>query len=664
VSTEPVDEVGRLFGEATQAHGRGDVERAEGIYRQVLQREAHHPGALLNLGILAQQQGRAEEALHWLTRADKASPRNSIILNTLGNTFRALGRSDQAVSAYRSALAEQPGNVNTLCNLASQLEDRGELSQAEECFRKAVELEPADVGAWLGLGATILVQNKGDEALRCLRRAMELAPGNVAVRIRCGSLLYETNRYNHALEIFENVVAEHPDHMAAHDGIYKSYVKLGRGTDAVDACRTAIAHNPSSETLYCNLGLALLQKGDLKEAIAACEKAIGLNGDFAGAYNCLGLVQMSGGDSEAAAKSFQKALSLDPENMAYSFNFSRVRRFSDADRSEIDRIETLLERRQSSGNDCADLHFALGKIYDDCEIYTKAFEHYVEANRSVSKRVRFHGQKFQGWCSRLHEVFTPEFFRSRGETGDPSTRPIFIVGMPRSGTTLVEQIIASHPQVHGAGELMKVNAIIDNMEARHGGPGSYPDCMRTIDDDALTLHSREYLEFVSALNAEATHVTDKLPENFFHLGFIAMLLPNAHIVHCRRDAMDVCLSNFTQRFFQGHNYSYDLGDIATYYLEYEKVMAHWRKVLPKTILEIDYESLINDQEGATRKLISFCRLPWDDRCLAFHQTKRAVNTASDWQVRRPIYRSSMKRWKNYEPYLDELEAKLGYVENE
>jgi tetratricopeptide (TPR) repeat protein len=532
------------------------------------------------------------------------------------------------------------------------------MERAARTYREVLQRENRHVGARLGLGAALLAQGKGDEAMQSFRQAIQLDPGNVEVHMRCATLLLEMNRSNHALEIFERVVAEHPDNPAAHDGVFRTYLKLGRGADAAASCRKAIARFPSSEALHCNLALALVQTGALEEAIESCQAAIRLNEQSARAYNCLGLVQMSKGDAGAASKSFEQSAALDPGNTAPYLNIAHARRFGETDRAEIDRVEALLDQHRSAGLDCADLHFALGKMHDDCGSYDKAFEHFSVANRSVARHVRFQGEKFKAWCSRLHKVFTPEFFRDHGDAGNASQRPIFIVGMPRSGTTLVEQILASHPDVHGAGELMKINEIVDNMEAKHGSPGSYPECIRDFDSGALSSFSQQYLDHIASLNSDAAHVTDKLPENMFHLGFIATLLPNARIIYCRRDPMDVCLSNFTQRFFQGHNYSYCLDDIATYYHEHDRIMSHWLEVLPIEIFEIDYETLVGDQETISKRLVSHCRLPWNDRCLAFHETKRAVNTASDWQVRRPIYRNSVRRWKNYAPYLAGLEERL------
>jgi hypothetical protein len=279
------------------------------------------------------------------------------------------------------------------------------------------------------------------------------------------------------------------------------------------------------------------------------------------------------------------------------------------------------------------------------------------------KRVRFEAEQYRRWSSKPLDVFTPAYFEEHAGLGAPSERPVFIVGMPRSGTTLVEQILASHPQVYGADELTTIFDIVCALEQRSAGNAAYPDNIAALDASALHWGARQYLDHLQTIDSQAARVTDKMPTNFFHLGLIAVMLPGARIIHCRRDAMDVCLSNFVQMFAEGHYYSYDLSDTAIYYRGYEQVMSHWREVLPTRIFDVQYEELVEDPERISRALVDYIGLDWDERCLAFHQTERAVRTASNWQVRQPIYKTARKRWRNYEKYLTELKTDLGYVED-
>ena len=451
--------------------------------------------------------------------------------------------------------------------------------------------------------------------------------------------------------------------MAAHSTLSKACIRLHRTSAAIELCRKAIAEDADFTDAYCNLGLALRQARDLPGAIEAFHTAIRIEPEFAEAHNNLGIVYMDGGDMERAMDCFREALRLDPRMAASSMNMSRARRFGELDLPEISRIEGLVEAGDVSDEGKINLHFALGKMFDDCARYDQAFEHFCEANRYKRARVRFDADHYRRWFAKFRDVFTPAYFEEHSGLGDTSERPVFIVGMPRSGTTLVEQILASHPQVYGADELTTIFDIVCVLEQRSAGDGTYPDCIASLDRSALPWGARQYLDNLQALDSQAARVTDKMPTNFFHLGLIAAMLPGARIIHCRRDAMDVCLSNFVQLFAEGHYYSYDLSDTATYYRGYEQVMSHWREVLPTRIFDVQYEELVEDPERISRALVDYIGLDWDERCLAFHQTERAVRTASNWQVRQPIYKTARKRWKNYEQHLTELKSDLGYVED-
>ena len=243
-------------------------------------------------------------------------------------------------------------------------------------------------------------------------------------------------------------------------------------------------------------------------------------------------------------------------------------------------------------------------------------------------------------------------------SGDPSTRPVFVIGMIRSGTSLVEQILASHSDVYGAGELLEITKLASNLPQALDSSLEYPECIRQLDAGRIASSATGYLRYLAGRDDRAARVVDKLPTNFLHLGLIAILLPNAHIVHCRREALDVCLSIYFQRFAQGHFYAYDFDDIAAYYAEYERLMAHWKKVLPVEILDIQYEDLLDDLEGESRRMLDYCGLDWQEACLAFHRSQRPVRTASSWQVRQPLYRTAVARWRKFEPHLDELKRAL------
>jgi len=302
--------------------------------------------------------------------------------------------------------------------------------------------------------------------------------------------------------------------------------------------------------------------------------------------------------------------------------------------------------------------FALGKLYDDCSEYDKAFEHYAIGNALKRRSIDFDADEHTAWVDRVLDTFTEEFFRVHANEGNQSTRPVFIIGMIRSGTSLVEQILASHSCVYGAGELLEIPGLVRDLPDILQTQGTYPECIRRLDSRAIRVASERYLQALAGRDDQALRVIDKLPTNFLYLGLIAVMFPNAHIVHCRREPLDTCLSIYFQRFSQGHHYAYDFEDIAAYYAEYERLMRHWKKVLPVKILDVSYARLVDDLEAETRRMLGFCDLQWEETCLAFHRSARSVRTASSWQVRQPLYRTAQARWKHYGAHLEGLRKAL------
>ncbi len=688
--------VNALYNLAGLLHERGSHIESEACYRRVVALEPTDVGAWMGLGMTLLDRGREEDALPCFERAVALRPEDPVCQYNLGNALRTVDRMDDAARAFQRAIAISPEYAEAHHNLgmvlgsfgdtdgaesefrealhyrpdypvacvslAGILHERGDYVGAESLCRTALATDPDEVRALRLLGLALRAQERHQEALQTLQRAITVDPGDIDARLCVGELLLEFDRWSEAAEVLEKIIAEHPLNAAAHSALSKAYTRAHRTAAAIEACRKAIAVDADFADAHCNLGLALRKLGDTAGAIEALETAIRIEPDFAEAYNNLGLVYVDAGDMQRGMESFRKALELDPGMAASSLNMSRARRFDEGDLPEISRIEALLEDDGLADEVRMNLHFALGKMFDDCGHYDQAFAHFVQANRYKRKHVRFDAEHYGHWSGKFLEVFTRDYFEEHAELGEPSERPVFIVGMPRSGTTLVEQILASHPLVHGADELTTIYDTVSVLEKRVANGAAYPDMVVQLDAAAIEWGAKRYLEKLDSIDTEAARVTDKMPTNFFHLGMIAVMLPRARVIHCRRDAMDVCLSNFVQLFAEGHYYSYDLSDIAAYYRGYERIMSHWREVLPIRMYEVQYEELINDQERISRELLDYIGLDWDDRCLAFYETKRAVRTASNWQVRQPIYKSAQKRWKNYEKNLTQLKSDLQYEE--
>jgi len=312
--------------------------------------------------------------------------------------------------------------------------------------------------------------------------------------------------------------------------------------------------------------------------------------------------------------------------------------------------------RGLTNSDRRTLYFSLGKLCDSTKQYDRAFKHYQKGNELWPTQCN--PQSLMIPIDSSIKIQSTGFFSKSPKSSNKSNRPIFIVGMPRSGTSLVEQILASHPQVYGAGELAEIEKISQSLAERLNTNKLYPELLETINQQLLNDCANQYLNYINSLERKSLRVIDKMPGNFIHLGLIQLMFPNARIIHCTRDPLDSCLSCYFQDFFQSMDWCYDQTNLAAYYLGYEKLMKHWKQVLSIPIIDVSYENLVANQENISRELIEYCDLDWSDECLSFHKTKRLVTTASYDQVREPIYKKSVSRWKNYEAHIEPLRKAL------
>ena len=376
---------------------------------------------------------------------------------------------------------------------------------------------------------------------------------------------------------------------------------------------------------------------------------------MAEAHCNLGIVLKDLGHLDEARRQITKAIELAPRKAVFHFNLTDTKRMTAADPS-LTAIEGLAREIDTlPADEQMHLHFALGKAYDDIGERDRSFSHLLAGNALKRRQAGYDEAGTLALFKRIQAVFIPELVKDKGAVGKAGKDPIFILGMPRSGTTLVEQILASHRQVFGAGEL----DLFEQATADLVGKGAFPEAVERLSAEDLEHLGRHYLAGLQAKAQGATRITDKMPRNFLFCGLIHLALPDARIIHTRRDPIDTCLSCFSKLFSRGHPYAYDLAELGRYYRGYEALMEHWRQVLPEgTLLEVRYEDVVADLEGQARRMLAFCGLEWDDACLAFHRTERPIRTASAVQVRQPIYQTSVGRWRPdadlLKPLTDEL----------
>lgn len=536
----------------------------------------------------------------------------------------------------------------------------GRLTTAEAGYREVLSAAPGFPGAALNYALLARATGRLGLALDLAARAVASQPKEAAAHATLGNLLLERERTGDAVAAFRTALALDPSHVNARFNLGGALRRSGEPEAAVTEFRRLVERFPEDPDFRIGLGGALLDSGRPRESIDEHERALALSPGHPDALTELGLAHVDAGEFEAAARCYRRVIDGSPDHPHVWLNYSKTRRFGPADRPEIEEAEAAAGRfdaHPAPGPECGDVHFALGKMYDDLGEYDLAFEHFRRGNEILRRHVPFDAGGQQRLVEDIEAGFGEAWFDQVRGWGHRSSRPIFIVGMPRSGTTLVEQILASHPEVHGAGELIR----IPNLAQRLLGAGDapLPAAAAALEREDIEAAARDYLDYVGARSGGAVRTTDKLPENYHHLGLIAAMFPNARIVHVGRDPMDVCVSNYLVRFQWGHAWSYDFDSLAREYRAYERLMRHWRAVLPTPVHEQSYESLVASLESESRRLVEFCELDWDERCLDFHLTERSVHTASGWQVRQPIYRRSVERWRNYERHLGPLREALG-----
>lgn len=604
-------------------HRAGRLPEAEALYRKVLQQRPSQPDALNLLGVIMQERGSPTRAVELISQAVHARPQFPEALTNLARAQRAAGDPNGAAASARRAIALAANLAEAHCQLGRALLDLNDNEGAAAACRAAIALTPTSLDALVNLAAALTRQENYTAAAQTYQLAHALQPHRPETLTDWGSVLTEMEQYEDALRCHQRATSLAPNDPRTHAG-YALTLKEGQDIGAsVEACQRALALDPDYLPVW------LLLAGNLSAL-----------GRFPEAVSC-----------------YRRALELDPDS-------AEARRGMVAAGEQIDDVAELTRLHATVANPALPVYeraaagFALGTLLDRAGDYDAAFGQFEAANRLARAAREAEGKGFDGRT--LHEqvslqiaLFTKEAFASTRDWGDPSELPVYIVGMPRSGTTLTEQIAASHPDVFGAGErkdIGRIARLLGNDIAT--GPTAWGK-------DAVYQEASAHLARLRMLAGGARLVIDKMPDNIFWLGVIAVLFPNARLVLCRRDLRDVCLSCFFQSFHAGLPWTNDLADCATRAVEVERLVKHWRSVLPLRILELQYESLVADPEGESRRLVDFLGLPWDPACLAFHTTQRQVITASLWQVRQPLYSTSVGRWRNYRRHLAPLLQGLG-----
>jgi tetratricopeptide (TPR) repeat protein len=620
VSAPAADSAGD-FAAAFAHHQAGRLDEAEARYRRLLDAAPDHPRALHLLGVIETQRGRPERGAELIGRAFPALARAPEPHVDLGNALRFAGKREEAATSYRQAIALKPDYALAHISLGIVLNELGRFEAAVSHCRTAIAIHPKAVPPRIVLAVALKGAGRLPEAAQAWREIIELEPGR-------GLSYYQ---------------------------LAGQLISCGLFAEAVYCADRAIALQPDNGDFHCMRGSSLMRLYDGERAEVSFRRAIELSPDSKEAWSGLSWTLRMLGRFDEADECVKRLRELDPvDHRTVRHVPSSGRQPGEGD--EFERLAGLLDRPNCEPQDRVAAGFALGKLLDDAGRFDEAFQRFAEANALARSNwppheERFDAEAFTQSVDTLIRTNTPKLFAEAAAHGNVSQLPVFIVGMPRSGTTLVEQICSSHSRVFGAGERDALSRIAFALARERRDPSKLAEASRRLADAHIVALHR--------LGRGALRVVDKLPDNVVLVGLIARLFPRARIVYCSRDARDISLSCYFQLFTEGAQYfSYDLADCGRRCRDVQRLAAHWLKVLPLHMIEINYERLVADLEGESRRLIEFLELEWETACLDFHRTERTVATVSHWQVRQPLYKSAIGRWRHYEKHLAPLFAAL------
>jgi len=530
---------------------------------------------------------------------------------------------DRAIARYERVLLLEPEHAEAHNNLAAALAAQGRLDDAIAHYKQAILCKTDYVEAHSNLGGAFAAQGKLDDSIAAYKRALAINPRDAGVHYNLALALTARNRVDEAIAQYQAAIALNPNCAEAHNNLANLLGARNRPDDAMVHYARAVAIDPGNAEAHSNLGNALRDLGRF----------------------------------EAALSHYNRAIAIRPLFPEAHYHRAGVKRFHPDD-ADLAALEAMAQRSDLPSSKALYVHFASAKAHEDCGNYGRAFKHMRIGNALKRAQIPYDEAAVADLFGRIPAAFDKRIFdRFRG-TGDPSAAPVFVVGMPRSGGTLVEQILAGHPQILALGERMDLERAFG---AIAGTP--FPECVASFDTATLRQIGRDYLARLPAVTNGKLRFVDKLPCNFLYIGLIRLILPNARIIHTVRDPVDTCVSCYSQLFTTGQHFSYELGELGRYYRRYRKLMDRWHAVLPAgTILDVAYENVVDDIEREARRMVAFCGLPWDDRCLHFQRAGRFIQTASAVQVRQPLFRTSVGRWRRFEfglgALLDELRELL------
>jgi tetratricopeptide (TPR) repeat protein len=614
----------RLLGHALQKQER--FEEAEKQLRFGISLKPNFPQLHEDLGSVLALQGRYDEAIESLEKAVQLDPTQALAHKKLGQALAMAGRGEDADECFEEYFDKKPeeGEVAKAANLLKE----GQVDEAIELFQAVIRENPKNVNAMRFLAVAYFQEKERmDDAEALLRRVVEIAPDYVAGWITLGLVQVERAKLLDAIESYRQATRLSPDNPAAWGGLGNAYAVANYQDKGAEAYARAVNLNPGAPNLQMGYAHILKTLGDQEGSLKAYRAAIAAKPDFGEVYWSMANLKI--------------------------FNFED---------EEVAAMENQLE--DGNLDDSAEIHFrfSLGKAYEDQNDHDRAWHYYHSGNQKQRMQVSYDSVEFQSRQNEIIEVFSGEFIEEHEGNGFEASDPILIVGLPRSGSTLVEQILASHSQVEGTSELPNLGKIAHSIGRYRTDNKQFPVSCRDLRKRDWRAYGMQYMDETRRHREEGTpFFTDKMPNNFSLVGLLHLILPNAKVINTRRHPYDSCLGAYKQLFGKGQNFTYDMYDLAEYYNQYHKMVSHWHDVLPGKVLDVHYEETVTDLDSQVRRILEHCGLPFEEQCLRFWETKRAVRTASSEQVRQPIYTGALGKWRQYEDHLELWKEQLGDV---
>ena len=642
-----------------QAHAALRAGRAASAERGLRALAAQFPGdanCLWLLGVALLDQDKVPESIATLEGVLGGSPDFANARVDLARAYRRSGQAVRAREEVRRVLEKLPHHHLAWLAYADALVDLEQYADARVAFERARLCDPQRQQVEAATAA--LVADERENSERLFRDILRADPGHVAALCGLAALSLAADKPNDAERLLRHALKQSASIPLAWRGLGQTLMALGRLTEAEAAARRLLKIEPENPQSWITIAAVATRLLRQEEALEAYQQAARLKPEEVQLQMSIGHVHKTLGRRMESEAAYKAALAMDPGSAEAYWSLADLKNYSFSD-TEVVAMQQLLASAGVARAATAQLQFALGKALEQRGQYADAFGHYARGNALRRLDAPFDIEHFERRTARIRAFFDNAFFARLAGSGDPSAAPIFIVGLPRSGSTLVEQILASHSRVEGTMELPNIISITHQFDDLLASRDGYPETVGTAPVGTFAALGSRYLEETAALRTGREHFTDKLPNNFSHVGLIHAILPQATIIDARRHPMDSCFSVFKQHFAEGQTFSYDLQDLGRYYRCYRSLMDHWDAVLPSKVLHFQYEELVRDPETNIRRLLEHCRLPFEPACLSFHATRRSVRTASAEQVRQPLYTSGVGHWRHFEVELEPLRLALG-----